>query len=142
MWMLNKVEVGQRLREQREQRHINARQFAMGAKVDQSQYLKIEKGIQRLTEKVLAKLVNQYQVDREYILYGNNSPFPSQVQEDPALYQLPVKEQLEKQDALLSVLVNELATIKSGTTGDHPEVIVKKIYKAADDLVKINRGEE
>lgn len=40
--------------------------------------------------------------------------------------------------ALLSVIVSELASVISRDTGEHPALIVKRIYKAAEDVGKID----
>lgn len=139
MWILKNKEVGKRLKIAREQRNLSPRQFALRAGIDQSQYLKIEKGALPITENTMAKLVATYELKQNYILYGNKHPNESVLGDPQAEYQVPFREKVETHEALLSILVNEVAALKSTTSGEHPEVIIKKIYKAAEDVAKLGK---
>lgn len=48
-----------------------------------------------------------------------------------------VEERLISHDSLFSVIVSEIAQLKSAVSGEHPEVIVKKLYKAAEDVTRL-----
>ncbi len=138
MWILKNKDVGKRLKIIREGTALSPRQFSMKAGIDQSQYLKIEKGTLPITENIMAKLVATYHINQDYILYGTSVPQESSVAETEATYQVPVKKKVAMHDALLSVIVSELAALKASASGEHPEVIVKKIYKAAEDVAKLD----
>lgn len=141
MWTLKNKDVGKRLRAARIERGLNSRQFALQAGIDQSQYLKIEKGDSSITKKTMAKLVAAYGLVQNYILYGKNAPNESVVEDNAEEYNVSVTEKVANHEALLSVLVNEVAALKSASSGEHSEVVIKKIYKAADDVVKLEKEE-
>lgn len=141
MWILKNKEVGKRLKISREQRNLSPRQFALRAGIDQSQYLKIEKGALPITENTMAKLVATYELKENYILYGNKPPHESVLSEPAAEYNVTVREKVDMHEALLSILVNEVAALKSASSDEHPEVVIKKIYKAAEDVVKLSKEE-
>lgn len=141
MWTLNKKEVGKRLKAAREKTGLTSRKFAMMAKVDQSQYLKMEKGLLSVTQKTMAKLAATHNLVKDYILYGNNPPKDAILSEAIPEYHVPVKLKVDAHDALLSILVNEVAALKSAASGEHSEVIIKKIYKAAEDVDKLSKEE-
>lgn len=48
-----------------------------------------------------------------------------------------LKDVVKTYDALFSVLVAEVAALRASVSGEHSEVIVKKIYKAAEDVAKL-----
>ncbi len=137
MWVLKNKDVAKRLKTIREKTSLSPRRFSMKAGIDQSQYLKIEKGVLPITENIMAKLVATYQADPEYILYGTIVPPETSAFETQAEYQVPIKSKVAAHDALLSVLVSEVAAMRAASSGEHPEVVVKKIYKAADDVAKL-----
>ena len=83
-------------------------------------------------------LFRTFNINQDYILYGTNVPQESGAAETEAIYQVPVKKKVAMHDALLSVIVSELAALKASASGEHPEVIVKKIYKAAEDVAKLD----
>jgi len=139
MWILKNKEVGKRLKIIREGTALSPRQFSIKAGIDQSQYLKIEKGTLPITENIMAKLVATFHIDQDYILYGTAVPQESGVAETEAIYQVPIKNKVAKHDALLTVIVSELAALKASVSGEHPEVIVKKIHKAAEDVAKLDK---
>jgi DNA-binding XRE family transcriptional regulator len=141
MWMLKNKDVGKRLKAARIEKGLNSRQFALKAGIDQSQYLKIEKGDSSITKKTMAKLVATYGLVQNYILYGKNVPNESVMEDNSEEYNVSVTEKVATHDALLSVLVNEVAALKSASSGEHSEVVIKKIYKAADDVVKLEKEE-
>lgn len=141
MWILNKKEVGKRLKAARSKTGLTSRKYAMMAKIDQSQYLKMEKGLLSVTEKTMAKLVTTHHLEKNYILYGNNPPKDSVLNEEIPEYHVPLKLKVDSQEALLSILVNEVAALKAAASGEHSEVIIKKIYKAADDVIKLSKEE-
>ena len=74
MWILNNTEVGNRLKIIREKTNLSPRKFSMKAGIDQSQYLKIEKGQLSITENVMKKLVDSYGLNQEFVLYGKIVP--------------------------------------------------------------------
>ena len=141
MWALKNKEVGKRLKEIREKTGLSPRQFSLKAGIDQSQYLKIEKGNLPITENIMAKLIATYQVVQDYVLYGTIIPSESIISEAAAEYHTPIKSKVAAHDALLSILVSEVAALRAAASGEHLEVIVKKIYKAADDVEKLEREE-
>ncbi len=141
MWTLKNKDVGKRLKTIREGTKLSPRKFSMKAGIDQSQYLKIEKGTLPITENIMAKLVSTYQVSQDFILYGTNIPQESGVAEPPAEYHIPIKGKVASHEALLSVIVSEVAALKASVSGEHPEVIVKKIYKAAEDVAKLSKDD-
>jgi len=53
----------------------------------------------------------------------------------------PLKIKVNAHDALLSVLAGELAALKASISGEHPEVVLRKIYKAAEDVDRLQNGE-
>lgn len=53
---------------------VSMRKFAMAADIDPSQYTKIEKGELTISENILQKLIDKYNVDKDYILYGTMIP--------------------------------------------------------------------
>jgi transcriptional regulator with XRE-family HTH domain len=141
MWILKNKEVAKRLKQARQEHHLSSRQFALQAGVDQSQYLKIEKAKLPITKRTMAKLVTKYGLVQDYILYGNNPPKDALMKEDQAEYQVPFRDKVNAHDALLSVLVSEIAALRASASGEHPEVIMKKIYKAAEDVEKLGKEE-
>lgn len=141
MWTLKNKDVGKRLKAARIERGFNSRQFALQAGIDQSQYLKIEKGESSITKKTMAKLVAAYGLVQNYILYGKNAPNESVLEDNSEEYSVSVTEKVDAHEALLSVLVHEVAALKSSSSGEHSEVVIKKIYKAADDVVKLSKEE-
>lgn len=48
------------------------------------------------------------------------------------------EDKVESLSALISVLVSEVAALRGQLSGEHPGVILKKIYKAASDMQKIS----
>lgn len=74
------------------------------------------------------------QIILEQWLLGKNS---AKNEENGPLKAIPAKTKLLEQGALLSVLVSEVAALRASLSGEHPEVIVKKIYKAAEDVARI-----
>lgn len=48
------------------------------------------------------------------------------------------KDAIQAHSALLSVIVSELASVISRETGEHPAAITKRLYKAAEDVGKID----
>lgn len=149
MAFLDKKAVGERLKEKRKETNLSPRQFAIQAGIDQSQYSKIEKGDLPITENIMNKLVKHYGLDKNSILHGTNVPretvngstSPTGAQNSPQTEKTgldPIKEKLADYGALLSVLVFELASLRSSISGEHQEVLTKKIYKAAEDLKKVS----
>ena len=82
MWTLNNEEVGKRLKIIRESKDFSSRKFATKAKVDPSQYAKIESGTLPITEKIMEKLKAAFDLNQNYILYGTNIPNISKNIED------------------------------------------------------------
>lgn len=52
-------------------------------------------------------------------------------------HEILVKDKAKAYDALFSVVVAEIASLKAEKTGEHPEVIVRRIYKAAEDVERL-----
>lgn len=50
----------------------------------------------------------------------------------------PIADKAKAYDALFSVLIADYAAWKGQQTGENPEVITRKIYKAAEDVQRLN----
>lgn len=74
MPFLDNQTVGKRLKNKREKTELSARKYAMKAKIDPSQYNKIEKGELPITEVILNKLISTYKLNKDEILYGTDIP--------------------------------------------------------------------
>lgn len=74
MAFLDNKEIGNRLKEKRKETNLSARQFAIKAGIDQSQYTKIEKGELPITENIMEKLTEVHGLDKDSILHGINVP--------------------------------------------------------------------
>lgn len=89
----------------------------------------------------MAKLVATHHLKQDYILYGNNPPKDAILSDHTAEYHVPVREKVDAHEALLSVLISEVAALRATVSGEHSEVIIKKIYKAAEDVAKLSKEE-
>lgn len=101
MAFLDDEKIGKRLAESRGK--VSRRKYAMDAKVDPSQYAKIEKGELSITENILDKLVSHYGLGKSYILYGMKVP----QQEEPEI------NEARKMEALFKLIDNESTLVDS-----------------------------
>lgn len=74
MPFLDNKKVGNRLKTMREKTKLRPTPYAMQAGIDPSQYAKIEKGELPITENVLNKLIKEYKLEGDVVLYGTNIP--------------------------------------------------------------------
>ena len=105
MGFLNDIEVGKRLEKLRGTK--SSRKTAMEAGIDPSQYKKIEKGEIALSNNILEKLVNKYNWNEEYILYGNGKNVPRGTKQEE---EIVIKTDLEK---LLGEQMEAIATLQA-----------------------------
>lgn len=73
-FFLHDIEIGRRLVDLRGDK--SAREIAIGAGIDPSQYVKIEKGKSSITENILEKLTGTYKWNEDYILWGEGINVP------------------------------------------------------------------
>jgi transcriptional regulator with XRE-family HTH domain len=74
MGLLNDIDVGNRLKKIRLSAGISSREFSLQAGIDPSQYSKIEKGSLPVTENVLQKLADRWEINEDYVKYGTSVP--------------------------------------------------------------------
>lgn len=72
MGLLNNKKIGERLRDHRFTTNKSSRKYAIDARVDPSQYAKIEKGKLPITDVIMEKLVGVYGLNKDDILYGKD----------------------------------------------------------------------
>lgn len=68
---------------------------------------------------------------KDLLTVSNETP------DDTKSIRVPEKDKQKAIDALISVLVTEVAGLKSTLTGENQELIIKKIYRAAEDVAKL-----
>lgn len=134
MAFLDNKEVGNRLKEKRKLTNLSARQFAMKAEVDQSQYAKIERGDLPITENIMDKLVKVHGLDKNSILHGTDVPRgtkndstghskprqggqPEKQEQDLIKEVSRLNEQQITIEATLSVILSEVAPLIAKATG-------------------------
>ncbi len=151
MSLLDKNEVGERILKLELLLNKNTRQFAKSLmeKGDPSYLGKVEKGEKSLSKAYADSICKIYKVNRNWLLTGQGAIFTngtnvphetnSEINEHDAksLYS-PTQMRLDDYGALLSVIISELASIKSSISGENAAVITKKLYKAAEDLKILN----
>lgn len=90
-----------------------------------------------VTQKILDKIKSNnpetyhkiFKIEEELLAVAN---------EPVEKFAIPTKEKLLDHEALLSVLVSRVAALQASVSGEDPAVITKSIYKAAENLRKLD----
>lgn len=116
---------GKTIREKRKAEKLSVEALAKRLDINKDNLYKWEKGTKITDPESYLKLQNWLESGSESIFLSSE------------VKGIELRQKVEDYGSLLSVLVSELASLRSSMTGEHAEVITKKIYKAAEDLGKL-----
>lgn len=73
--MINNIEIGKRIKEIRNDKKLNQREFAKRLTLSQNHISYLEKGIRKITEKFINDLCKEYNVNKEWLLTGTREKY-------------------------------------------------------------------
>lgn len=73
--MINNIEIGKRIKEIRNDKKLNQREFAKRLTLSQNHISYLEKGIRKITEKFINDLCKEYNVNKEWLLTGTGEKY-------------------------------------------------------------------
>ena len=73
--MINNIERGKRIKEIRNDKKLNQREFAKRLTLSQNHISYLEKGIRKITEKFINDLCKEYNVNKEWLLTGTGEKY-------------------------------------------------------------------
>ena len=73
--MINNIEIGKRIKEIRNDKKLNQREFAKRLTLSQNHISYFEKGIRKITEKFINDLCKEYNVNKEWLLTGTGEKY-------------------------------------------------------------------
>ena len=73
--MINNIEIGKRIKEIRNDKKLNQREFAKRLTLSQNHISYLEKGIRKITEKFINYLCKEYNVNKEWLLTGTGEKY-------------------------------------------------------------------
>ena len=73
--MINNIEIGKRIKEIRNDKKLNQREFAKRLTLSQNHISYLEKGIRKITEKFINDLCKEYNVNKEWLLTGTGQKY-------------------------------------------------------------------
>lgn len=73
--MINNIEIGKRIKEIRNDKKLNQREFAKRLTLSQNHISYLEKGIRKITEKFINDLCKEYNVNKEWLLTGSGEKY-------------------------------------------------------------------
>ena len=73
--MINNIEIGKSIKEIRNDKKLNQREFAKRLTLSQNHISYLEKGIRKITEKFINDLCKEYNVNKEWLLTGTGEKY-------------------------------------------------------------------
>ncbi len=73
--MINNIEIGKRIKEIRNDKKLNQREFAKRLTLSQNHISYLEKGIRKITEKFINDLCKEYNVNKDWLLTGTGEKY-------------------------------------------------------------------
>lgn len=129
--MEKKDPIGGQLQALRKARKISVPKLSVILNIPRDRIYKWEQGT--ATPKYQDK-----QILQKWMKDENWKNVPATLMNEPEVeFNTKKSDKITAHDALLSVLVAEIAGLRASMTGEHAEVITKKIYKAAEDVQKL-----